>query len=117
MDDKKSQVTVSNDKEGISKIYEFVVRSDGDKLNAYALSLKVGDVLLFEEISSPATFKQEDANSAHRHFVRLSGVTRGFDELFGVPLVEISWKPQDALPFSLCLEVVRSNLDDTRGYN
>jgi hypothetical protein len=114
LNDKKTQVTVSNDKEGNSRIYDFVARREDGKLNVYALSLKVGDVLLFEEISSPTTYKPEDADSTHRHFVRLSKVTRGFDELFDKQIIEIAWKPQDALPFPLCIEVVMHSKDEDK---
>ena len=111
---KKTQVTIVEDKEGNFRIYELVARKQGDgKVGVYTISLRVGDVLLFEEISSPTTNKPEDADPTHRHYVRLSQVTRNLDDLFGIQLVDITWKPQDALPFDLCLEVPRSDIGDS----
>src|SRR5215213_1717580 len=104
----RNQVIIARDKEGASRICEFAVRKEDGKLNAYSLSLKPGDVLLFEEISSPTTGRPEDANVAHRHFVRLSTVNRNYDKLFRIPLVDISWNFLDALPFPLCIEIAPS---------
>lgn len=69
------------------------------------LSLNLGDVLIFEEVIGPGTGNPADADPTHRHAVRLISVTQGMDELLGVPVVEIAWAPEDALPFSLCLSV------------
>ncbi len=46
------------------------------------------------------------------HVVRLRQVTRREDPLFDVPLVEIAWAAEDALPFDLTLldSVVRGNM-------
>jgi hypothetical protein len=78
-------------------------------------ALKVGDILVFEEIVSPTTFVAEDADRSHRWAVRLTAVTLSADpsgQLFDEPpvdgpvdITEIAWDPADALPFPLCLSV------------
>ena len=70
------------------------------------LRLKEGDVLIFEEVIGPGTGNPADADRAHRHAVRLTSVEPGEDALFGQPVVEIEWAPEDALPFPLCLSAV-----------
>jgi hypothetical protein len=72
--------------------------------------LKVDDVLIFEEISSPET--KGPANPAHRHAVRLTSVSytseKGkplTDPLTGRLILEIGWGPNDAMPFPLCISV------------
>ncbi|GAC1619307.1 MAG: hypothetical protein NVS4B9_10000 [Ktedonobacteraceae bacterium] len=72
------------------------------------LHLQVGDVLFFEEMFGPKTGLTEDANPAHRHIVRLTRVELAIDELYGIPVVEIEWGPDDALPFPLCLSTIGS---------
>jgi hypothetical protein len=82
------------------------------------LRLRPGDVLIFEEKKSPANGEQADANRSHRHAVRLVAVdpaaappAKGqrqippprIDPLTGVPVVEIRWDAEDALPFPLCI--------------
>jgi hypothetical protein len=77
--------------------------------------LKVGDILIFEELVSPTTFRPEDADHAHRFAVRLTGIELNTDpsgQLFDEPPVDgpvdvtlISWDAADALPFALCLSV------------
>jgi hypothetical protein len=78
-------------------------------------SLKVGDVLIFEEMVGPLTGDPGDADPKHRWAVRLISVaTRDHS---GNPLVDpvaplptsvtlIEWDPADALPFPLCLSSV-----------
>lgn len=68
-----------------------------------ALHLAVGDVLIFEELLGPKTGNKADADPNHRHAVRLTRVTPGVDDLFGQPIVNIEWGPEDALPFMLCI--------------
>ena len=46
-------------------------------LDENGLSLNAGDVLIFEEIRSPTTGREEDADPSHRHAVRLTAVTPG----------------------------------------
>ena len=75
--------------------------------------LKVGDIVIFEEVVSPTTFAPEDADRAHRCAVRLTSVASSVDpsgQLFADPPVdgpvdvtEITWDAADALPFALCL--------------
>lgn len=69
------------------------------------LHLHVGDVLIFEEIIGPKTGHSADADLAHRHAVRLTNVTPGEDTLYNppVPILEIEWTFEDALPFPVCL--------------
>ncbi|MEP7339641.1 MAG: putative baseplate assembly protein [Acidobacteriota bacterium] len=84
--------------------------------------LKVGDVLIFEEVLGPHTGEAEDADPSHRHAVRLTGVTLSKDPLGGrfldppnddpVDVTEIEWAVADALPFPLC---VSSQTDATHG--
>jgi hypothetical protein len=68
--------------------------------------LRVGEVLIFEELRDPKTAKEADANPLHRHAVRLTRVTRGIDALYKQPIIEIEWALEDALPFPLCLSVI-----------
>jgi hypothetical protein len=67
------------------------------------LSLQVGDILIFEEVIGPDTGNPADADPRHRHAVRLTAVTQNFDGLLGVPVLDVEWAAEDALPFSLCL--------------
>lgn len=70
------------------------------------LQLKVGDVLVFEEVLGPKTGQMSDADPTHRQAVRLTSVTQGVDPLYGAPagtpIVEIEWASEDALTFPLC---------------
>jgi hypothetical protein len=75
--------------------------------------LQAGDVLVFQEVRGPKTGSPDDANPAHRHAVRLTGVHVAEDLLGGrfeeppnddpVDVTEIEWDAQDALPFPLCI--------------
>ncbi|HJP92685.1 MAG TPA: putative baseplate assembly protein [Pyrinomonadaceae bacterium] len=75
------------------------------------LQLKKGDVLIFEEVIGPKTGSPNDADHTRRHVVRLTKVTPvedplikdGSEEKLPIPLVEIEWALEDALPFHLCL--------------
>ncbi|MDF0515741.1 putative baseplate assembly protein [Bradyrhizobium yuanmingense] len=67
------------------------------------LNLRPGDILLFEEIRGPQTGLASDANPARRHFVKLTEARQNLDPLFGQPVLEIAWAPEDALPFALRL--------------
>lgn len=77
------------------------------------LSLKEGDVLLFEEVfegpSETAENAQLNGDRAHRHVVRLASVTPKFDQLIKMDVVEISWHSEDALPFTLCIREEQEN--------
>jgi hypothetical protein len=83
------------------------------------LALKVGDVLIFEEVIGPKTGIPADADPSHRHAARLTLVQPGEDpvltteiEIGGVkrrvatPIVEIEWAEEDKLPFPFCLSVL-----------
>jgi hypothetical protein len=75
------------------------------------LHLKVGDVLIFEEILGARTGNPADADPTHRHAVRLTKVEFHEDPLFDQPVVEIEWAEEDALPFALCISAVLSAPD------
>jgi hypothetical protein len=86
---------------------------------ARPLQIQEGDVLVLEEVLGPATGLAGDADPAHRYAVRLTTVRRTTDELGDperpgepVPLLEVAWAAEDALPSSLWLAVV---LDDGEG--
>ncbi|CAG9170127.1 hypothetical protein LMG23992_01473 [Cupriavidus laharis] len=84
-------------------------------LRTHVTGLKAGDFVVFEEVCSPSTFVDEDADRTHRWVVRLTDVTFSSDpsgQLFDDPPVdaaldvtEITWDAADALPFPLCLSV------------
>jgi len=78
------------------------------------LQLKKGDVLIFEEVLGPKTGSPNDADHTRRHVVRLTKVTpiedplvkekpAGSQDELPIPLVEIEWGVEDALPFHICL--------------
>lgn len=75
-------------------------------LDLDGLSLNAGDVLIFEEVYSPTTGTEEDADTSHRHVVRLTDVTKKNDPLDNTPVVEIKWHEDDALPFPLCISAI-----------
>jgi uncharacterized phage protein gp47/JayE len=90
------------------------------------VSLRPGDVLIFQEIVGPKTGNPADADIRHRCAVRLTQVaTRDgqgnplqdslFDSANPVLVTEIQWSQDDALPFPLCLSssFIDSN-DDTQ---
>jgi hypothetical protein len=69
------------------------------------LALKIGDLVAFVELRGPTSGLVVDADPAHRHVVRLIDVEEDVDEVVSPPLpvLDIEWSPQDALPFALCL--------------
>ena len=77
--------------------------------------LRKNDVLVFQEVASPTTFNEHDADRARRWAVRLVDVKAGVDpsgRLFDEPpldapldITEIVWDAADALPFPLCISV------------
>lgn len=77
-----------------------------DASNQRMLALATGDVLVFEEIASPATGNRHDADPSRRCAVRLTHVAPSMDLLTHTPVVEIEWSEDDALPFPLCLSAV-----------
>ena len=78
-------------------------------------NLKPGDVLILAEVRGPQTGEPEDADPKHRHAVRLTDVKLSHDPLHGavasplsspprgLPVTEIRWHAEDALPFPLCI--------------
>jgi len=88
-------------------------------VNDPPLDLKAGDVLVFEEVISPTTGLEADADRTHRHAVRLVATTDTAatdnpgaepqpltDRLLGTRIVEVVWHAEDALPFPLCLSAL-----------
>jgi hypothetical protein len=88
-----------------------------------SLNLKVGDVLIFEEVVGAKTGDAADADPKRRCAVRLVRVDPGEDPLTKEPIVEIAWSEADALPFDLCLSArlaspdcrVKKNVSVARG--
>lgn len=94
-------------------------------LSGHWPELAPGMFLLLAETKSPLSGLEAEADSTHRHVVRLASV-KAFSEP-GVPLVdpvpaspggsptpitEIEWHVEDALPFELCISAVdRSGVD------
>jgi hypothetical protein len=84
--------------------------------------LKIGDVLIFEEVRGPETGEPGDADPTHRCAVRLTKITLTSDPLGGrfqdpatnnpVDVTDIQWSAADALPFPVC---VSSTVDDGKG--
>lgn len=71
------------------------------------LSLKAGDLVLFEEViegsDDAAKNAQRNGDMTRRHIVRLTHATPKFDQLLKMDVLEIEWHQQDALPFVLCV--------------
>lgn len=65
--------------------------------------LSRGDVLIFEEVRSPTTNQEADADPAHRQAVRLTRVRPTSDPVTLQNIVEIEWQREDALRFPLCI--------------
>ena len=95
-------------------------------LEGHVHRLEVGDVLVFEEVMGPKSGNVADADSTHRHPVRLTHV-QAFqpspvpdedpteplvDPVTGTAITEIQWHTDDALPFPLCLS---SHADEEHG--
>ena len=64
-----------------------------------ALHLVAGDLLSIEEVISPETGVEADADPSHRQVVRLTSVTAGFDALYDQPVLHVTWAVEDALEF------------------
>ncbi|HEX4708655.1 MAG TPA: putative baseplate assembly protein [Candidatus Udaeobacter sp.] len=75
------------------------------------LDLKVGNVLIFEEVLGPKTGQRADADPKRRHAVQLTSVRPIVDPVNGTPVVEIEWAVADALPFPLCISARRDAPD------
>lgn len=81
-------------------------------LRGHLSSLEVGQVLIFEEVRGTTTGEQADADPTHRHAVRLTDVKNDQEDPLGgffstppsnssIPITEITWHDEDALPFDL----------------
>ncbi|HYX53830.1 MAG TPA: putative baseplate assembly protein [Candidatus Limnocylindrales bacterium] len=87
---------------------------DGPPNTERALKLKIGDVLIFEEIKGAKNGNCNDADHRHRQAVLLTKVSPSVDPLYhpykdtfgpqyGQPVLEIEWAIADALTFPLCI--------------
>ncbi len=105
-DDNITKATLKiNDKD----IYDFIIKkvnNDDNNKNVFIRTLKVGDILIFEEKIPAAGSKEMYTDPLKSHAVRLTEVTPNIDELNNTPVIEISWSSEDALPFPLCLDKV-----------
>jgi hypothetical protein len=81
------------------------------------LHLQPGDVLVFEEVLGATSGKPADLDPCHRHAVRLTEAACTTDPLFPdphdphdptkrLPVVNVQWAAEDALPFPLCLSAL-----------
>ncbi len=110
---------------GAQEAFLYGVPDTGVNPNAFRPELQVGDYLLLEEVRSPVTGAEADANPKHRQVVRLiegEGEGEGVvdpayrRQLTGrqltprtslaqlpLPLQRVVWREADALGFPLCL--------------
>jgi hypothetical protein len=70
--------------------------------------VKVGDVLIFQEVLGPETLLPQDADPSHRAAVRLTSVEVTQDPVTAANITEIAWAAEDALPFPFAVR--RSDL-------
>lgn len=81
------------------------LRNDDERLK----HLKVGDVLIFVETRNPQNGEAEEADTSHRHAVRLTNIKSATDPLVDegggqeLRVLNVTWADADALPFPLCL--------------
>ncbi|MEV7612589.1 putative baseplate assembly protein [Streptomyces sp. NPDC089799] len=80
--------------------------ADEDAPGTGRLALAPGDILVLEEVLGAATGLPADADRTHRQAVRLVGVRRRTDPLYGRRLLEVTWAPEDALRFPLRVRAV-----------
>jgi hypothetical protein len=80
-------------------------------LRGHYPNLKAGDVLIFEEVAGRTTGRSIDVDVRRRQAVRLDVPPRlEFDALHNnVPITEIEWSDQDALPFVLYISAYSGN--------
>jgi len=83
-----------------------------------ALALQPGDVLVLREVRGARTGLEPDADPTRCIAVRLTRVTPDVDPLVlvatddgvdggqALPLLDVEWHPDDALPFALCLSAL-----------
>jgi hypothetical protein len=69
------------------------------------LHLHPGDVLIFEEAKGPKTGNPAEADPTRRWAVRLTKVSHRLDTLYDppIPVLDIEWAVEDALPFPFCI--------------
>ena len=77
--------------------------------------LKPGMILMFEEVLGPETGSSSDADPTRRHVVRLDQVVATAegggpltDPVTNQPITELTWHPDDALPFPFCVSAATS---------
>ncbi|MGH3310062.1 MAG: putative baseplate assembly protein [Streptomyces sp.] len=70
------------------------------------LDLRPGDLLVLEEVRGTRSGTPGDADPSHRQAVRLTSVTPAVDHLCDQPVLEVTWAPEDALAFPLCLSTL-----------
>lgn len=90
-------------------------------LDGHFPNLQKGDVLILIEVRGPGTGEFADADPSRRCAVRLINVTLAHDLLgadylaspsigsppLGIPVTEIEWHSDDALPFPFCISARR----------
>lgn len=91
-------------------------------LSGHFPNLKAGDILVFVEVHDPETGDPASASPLRRHAIRLTHVVLSKDPLGGrflkepddnpVPVTEIKWDIQDALPFAM---VISGMTDESHG--
>ena len=74
-----------------------------EKCRSRTLDLSPGDLLLIEEVRGGRSGTPGDADPTHRQAVRLTSVTPVVDRLADQPALEVTWAPEDALDFPVCL--------------
>ncbi len=102
-----SQESAKGDNNSPEKIYAI----SNPQANVTQLHLRVGDVLILEEVIGPQTGHPQDANPKHRHAIKLIHVAGDIDPLNGQAITHITWSEDDALPFPLCLSNLSSAPD------
>lgn len=75
-------------------------------LKSENLNLRVGDILILEEVKGPITGNEADADPSHRHAIRLTKMTPGVDPINKQQIVDIEWSVQDAIPFTLYISAI-----------
>lgn len=71
--------------------------------NSAGLHLEIGAVLLLEEQQNPETGSESNPDPAKRHAVRLQTIEHLVDPLDNTPVLRVTWKTEDALPFALTI--------------
>lgn len=77
-----------------------------DRQGELAFLLTSGRAILIQAVKGVDSGEAADADPSQRHWVRLTRVTPGFDQLFLHRVVEVEWLPEDALPFDVVVSQV-----------